>query len=69
MGLWEQIHNPNFNVTEFSNIKIEAGNNGLPKPMQLTLYQKQADMAAALLPIGILLLNLHPGFPRVLSYT
>ncbi len=28
MGLWEQIHNPNFNVTEFSNIKSEAGSNG-----------------------------------------
>ena len=28
MGLWEQIHNPSFNVTEFSNIKNEAGSNG-----------------------------------------
>lgn len=28
MGLWEQIHNDNFNVTEFSNIKNEAGSNG-----------------------------------------
>ncbi|MDR6967321.1 hypothetical protein J2X31_001328 [Flavobacterium arsenatis] len=28
MGLWEQIHNPIFNVTEFSNIKNEAGANG-----------------------------------------
>ena len=28
MGLWEQIHNPVFNVTEFSNIKNEAGSNG-----------------------------------------
>ncbi|MEP7263320.1 MAG: KilA-N domain-containing protein [Bacteroidota bacterium] len=28
MGLWEQIHNPDFNVTEFSNIKNEAGSNG-----------------------------------------
>lgn len=28
MGLWEQIHNPSFNVTEFSNIKSEAGSNG-----------------------------------------
>ena len=24
IGLWEQINNPNFNVTEFSNIKNEA---------------------------------------------
>ena len=28
MGLWEQMHNPGFNVTEFSNIKNEAGSNG-----------------------------------------
>ncbi|MBU8901477.1 MAG: KilA-N domain-containing protein [Victivallales bacterium] len=28
MGLWEKIHNPNFNVTEFSNIKNESGSNG-----------------------------------------
>ncbi|MDR0206785.1 MAG: KilA-N domain-containing protein [Bacteroidales bacterium] len=28
MGIWEQINNPNFNVTEFSNIKNESGDNG-----------------------------------------
>ena len=28
MGLWEQMHNPDFNVTEFSNIKNDAGSNG-----------------------------------------
>ncbi len=28
MGLWEQMHNPSFNVAEFSNIKNEAGANG-----------------------------------------
>ena len=28
MGLWEQMHNKNFNVTEFSNIKNEIGTNG-----------------------------------------
>jgi hypothetical protein len=28
MGLWEQMHNTAFNVTEFSNIKNEAGSNG-----------------------------------------
>jgi KilA-N domain len=28
MGIWEQMHNPIFNVTEFSNIKNEAGSNG-----------------------------------------
>lgn len=28
MGLWEQINNPDFNVTEFSYIKNESGSNG-----------------------------------------
>ena len=28
MGVWEKIHNPDFNVTEFSNIKNESGSNG-----------------------------------------
>jgi len=28
IGAWEQLHNPYFNVTEFSNIKNEAGSNG-----------------------------------------
>ncbi|MBU3925472.1 KilA-N domain-containing protein [Patescibacteria group bacterium] len=28
MGIWEQIYNKNFNVTEFSNIKNEVGSNG-----------------------------------------
>ena len=28
MSLWEQMHNPNFNVTEFRNIKNESGSNG-----------------------------------------
>ena len=28
MGLWEQMHNPDFNVTEFRNIKNNSGSNG-----------------------------------------
>ncbi len=28
MGLWEKMHNPDFNVTEFRNIKNESGSNG-----------------------------------------
>ena len=28
MGLWEKLHNPGFNVTEFRNIKNESGSNG-----------------------------------------
>ena len=26
MGVWERINNPDFNVTEFSNIRNESGN-------------------------------------------
>jgi hypothetical protein len=28
MGIWEQMYNPDFNVTEFGNIKDESGDNG-----------------------------------------
>jgi hypothetical protein len=28
MGFWEKMHNPDFNVTEFGNIKNESGSNG-----------------------------------------
>ncbi|MDR3120358.1 MAG: KilA-N domain-containing protein [Clostridiales bacterium] len=28
IGAWEKLHNPDFNVTEFSNIKNESGSNG-----------------------------------------
>lgn len=28
MGLWEKMHNPDFNVTEFRNIRNESGSNG-----------------------------------------
>ena len=28
MGLWEQLHNPDFNLMEFNKIKNEAGTNG-----------------------------------------
>ena len=28
MGVWERMYNPDFNVTEFSNIRSEAGANG-----------------------------------------
>ena len=27
MGLWEKMHNPDFNVTEFGNIRNESGSN------------------------------------------
>ena len=28
MGLWEKMHNPDFNITEFRNIRNESGSNG-----------------------------------------
>lgn len=28
LGIWEQVNNPDFNVTEFSNIRFNAGSNG-----------------------------------------
>lgn len=28
LGIWERINNPDFNVTEFSKIRMEAGTNG-----------------------------------------
>ena len=28
LGVWEQLHNPSFNITEFSNIRSESGSNG-----------------------------------------
>ena len=28
LGIWEKIHNPNFNVTEFGEIKNKSGSNG-----------------------------------------
>ncbi len=28
MGVWERLYNPDFNVTEFSNIRNESGSNG-----------------------------------------
>ena len=28
VGAWERLHNPDFNVTEFSNIRNESGSNG-----------------------------------------
>jgi len=28
LGIWERINNPNFNVTEFSNIRANSGSNG-----------------------------------------
>ena len=29
LGIWERINNPRFNLTEFSNIRLEAGTNSI----------------------------------------
>ena len=63
MGLWEQMHNPDFNVTEFSYIKNEAGSNGfvlsskqwIEKTNAIGLITKSGRYVGALLPIKILL--------------
>src|SRR3989344_2932217 len=34
LGIWEQIHNPNFKVTEFSNFKNQSGSNGFVLSVQ-----------------------------------
>ena len=34
LGIWEQIHNPNFKVTEFSNFKNQSGYNGFVLSVQ-----------------------------------
>ncbi len=45
MGLWEKMHNPDFNVTEFRNIKNESGSNSFtlsPKKwIDATNYNKR----------------------------
>ena len=47
LGIWEQINNPNFNVTEFSNIRFNAGTNGYvlsAKQQKSFVYSDEADM-------------------------
>jgi hypothetical protein len=34
LGIWEQLHNPNFKVTEFSYFKNESGSNGFVLSVQ-----------------------------------
>ena len=75
MGLWEQMHNSNFNVTEFRNIKNETGSNGyvlsgkqwISKTNAIGLISKAGRYGAELLPIKTLLLNLPLGFQRSLN--
>ena len=40
LGIWERINNPDFNVTEFSNIRMEAGTNGFVLTSGVKQYGK-----------------------------
>ena len=69
VGLWELIHNPNFNCVEFEAIKNEAGLNSFvltPKRWVETTNAigivKKLDDMLQLMHIRILHLNLHHGF-------
>jgi len=42
MGLWEQMHNKNFNVTEFRNIKNEVGTNGFVVSSSMWIHKTGA---------------------------
>jgi hypothetical protein len=52
LGIWEELHNPNFNYGEFAIIKSQAGLNSyklsvkelVEKTMLLVSHQKQVDM-------------------------
>ena len=52
LGIWEELHNPDFNYGEFAIIKSQAGLNcyrisakeWIKKLMPLELYQKQVGM-------------------------
>ncbi len=42
MGAWEQVHNPNFNVMEFHNIRNEVGTNGFIISSSMWIKQTNA---------------------------
>jgi hypothetical protein len=76
LGLWEQLHNPNFKPIEFDRFRKEAGYNaftlsppksGLRTQMQLVSSLNQAVMVELLL-IPILLLNLPHGYLQSLNF-
>lgn len=69
LGLWEQLHNPNFKLLEFEGFKIHQAimllpfhlKNGLNQRRQLVSYLNLVDMVEHT-HIPILHLNLHHGF-------
>ena len=75
LGLWEQIHNPDFKPIEFDRFKAEAGDNAFTlTPQQwiratnaIVLFQNQDDMVEHMHML-ILLSNLHRGFHQNLNF-
>ena len=64
LGLWEQIHNPNFKPIEFDRFKAESGDNAFTLTPQQWIKVTDAigivsnrDDMATLMPIQILLLS------------
>ena len=76
LGLWEQLNNPEFNPSNSTGFRIQAGSNtftmspksGLTRPAQSGSFLKLGDMAVHL-RTGILLSSLPPGFLLSSSYT
>lgn len=70
LGLWEQIHNPNFKPIEFDRFKAVRGENAfalIPKQwMQLVLYQNRGNMEGLML-IQTLLSSFYHEFRQRLS--
>jgi len=75
LGIWERIHNPDFNYGEFAVIKSQSGLNSYKisvkewtkKPKPSELMPKQVVMAV-LMPIKILPLSLACGLVLSLKY-
>ena len=42
LGLWEQLHNPNFNMAEFDQFRNEAGTNSFVLPPQIWIERTGA---------------------------
>ena len=75
LGIWEEIHNPNFNYGEFAIIKSQAGLNSykisvkewVEKTNAIGIMSKAGRYGGTML-IKILLLNLVCGLVQSLNY-
>ena len=75
LGLWEQIHNPNFKPIEFDRLKAESGDNAFTLTPQQWIKATDAigivsnqDGMAELMLIQILHLSLLRGFLQNLNF-